>query len=240
MHARTAVATLANGGLRMDPHIVREIRDETGSPIRVFPPKADRRVVSEETAQAVIEMMVTVTEPGGTGTRARVPGYRVAGKTGTAWKHEEGGGYSSTERVGSFIGLIPADDPKLAMAIVVDAPQKGSKYGGVVAAPAFAQIAGQAMRLMNIPQDPTLLEPEPEVAVLEETPAPTGAPELRWSARGQLITPDLSGLSMRDALVTLEGAGLDIRIKGSGRVIRQTPRPGRSIRPGQSVEVELK
>lgn len=233
-----AVATLGNGGVRMEPYVVAEIQDPDGDPIRVFEPTIDRRVVSKETARDVLEMMVTVTEKGGTGTRAAIPGYRVAGKTGTAWKHMDGG-YSSTERIGSFIGVVPADNPRLAMAIVVDGPSKGSRFGGSTAGPAFKKIGTDALRMMGVSPDPALIEqadttPEPTVP-----PLPTAAPELRWATNGKLIAPDLAGLSMRDALVTLEGAGLGIRISGSGRVIRQTPRAGRSLKPGDSVEVVL-
>ena len=93
---------------------------------------------------------------------------------------------------------------------------------------------------MGIQPDPTKLpDAEPE-AVATDTPIPTAAPELRWAKRGMLIAPDLSGLSMRDALVTLEGAGLALRIEGSGRVTDQSPRPGRTLRPGDRMEVVLK
>ena len=235
----SAAATLGNGGVRMEPYLVAEIQDPNGAPIRIFEPSVDRRVVSKETAQETLEMMVTVTEQGGTGTRAAIPGYRVAGKTGTAWKHMDGG-YSSTERIGSFIGIVPADNPRLAMAIVVDGPTKGSKFGGSTAGPAFKKIGTDALRLMGVLPDPTLLSEATEAEAEPEQPLPpTAAPELRWAINGKLIAPDLSGLSMRDALVTLEGAGLGIRISGSGRVAQQSPKPGHSLQPGDSVEVVL-
>ena len=235
----SAMATLANGGVRMDPYMVAEIQDSTGVPVRIFEPQTVRRVVSEDTAAETMGMMVTVTEKGGTGTRAAIPGYAVAGKTGTAWKHVDGA-YSSTERIGSFIGAVPADNPRLAMAIVVDNPTKGSRYGGQTAGPAFSEIGEASLRLMGVPPDPSLLpNAEPEAAAAD-IPVPTAAPELRWAKRGMLIAPDLRGLSMRDALVTLEGAGLAVRIEGSGRVTDQTPRPGRTLRPGDRMEVVLK
>ncbi len=233
----SATATLGNDGVRMKPLLVKEVRDPSGVTVRVHHPEIDRRVVSPEAASAVIDMMVSVVEPGGTGTRAAVEGYLVGGKTGTAWKYIEGAGYSGTERVGSFVGIIPADDPRLAIVVSVDSPQKGSKYGGVVAAPAFAEIASHAMRTMGVPPRADLLE---EVSVEETAPtAPMAAPHLQWGAKGKLIAPDLSGLSMRDALVTLQGAGLGIRFQGSGRIVHQSPEPGRVIRPGQPVEVTL-
>jgi cell division protein FtsI (penicillin-binding protein 3) len=233
-----AVATLGNGGVRMEPYVVAEIQDPDGAPIRVFEPTIDRRVISKETAQDVLDMMVLVTEKGGPGTRAAIPGYRVAGKTGTAWKHMDGG-YSRTERIGSFIGVVPADNPRLAMAIVVDGPSKGSRFGGSTAGPAFKKIGMDSLRMMGVSPDPALIEHAEAAPKKSAPPPPTAAPELRWATNGKLIAPDLAGLSMRDALVTLEGAGLGIRISGSGRVIRQTPRAGRSLKPGDSVEVVL-
>ena len=235
----SAMATLANDGIRMDPYMIAEIQDSTGVPVRVFEPQTIQRVVSEKTAQETLEMMATVTEDGGTGTRAAIEGYRVAGKTGTAWKHVDGA-YSSTERIGSFIGAVPANNPRLAMAIVVDNPTKGSRYGGQTAGPAFSEIGQSALRLMGVAPDPALLKQDASVSEEAKIAVPTAAPELRWAKRGRLIAPDLTGLSMRDALVTLEGAGLAVRIEGSGRVAQQTPRPGRTLKPGDRMEVVLK
>lgn len=240
-----ALATLGNDGVLMKPMLVKEIRDEHGNVLEQFTPEVDRRIFSPETARATIDMMVTVTEEGGTGTRARVPGYVVAGKTGTAWKHEQGG-YSMTDRIGSFVGLIPADDPKIAIVVTVDTPTIGLSYGGVVAAPAFATVAAEAMRLYSIPPDPDLLlaeqdEPDEseEASVVTLPPLPETPPELIWTPAGDLMVPDLKGLSLRDALATVEGSGLHVSMSGSGRIVNQRPAPGTSIRPGGSVEVIL-
>jgi len=241
MQLAGAMATIANDGIRMEPFLIAEIQDSSGVPVRIFEPNVDRRVVSKDTAKKILSMMATVTQEGGTGTQAAIPGYTVAGKTGTAWKHVDGS-YSSTERIGSFIGAVPAEDPALAMAIVVDNPTKGSRYGGSTAGPPFSEIGEASLRLLGVPQDPTLLKPSAtgknDAKSIEPT-VPTAPPELRWAKRGKLIAPDLSGLSMRDALTTLEGAGLALQIKGSGRVIQQTPRPGRTLRPGDRLEVVL-
>ena len=235
----SAMATLANDGVRMDPYMVAEIQESTGVPVRIFEPQVIKRVVSEATARETLKMMATVTEEGGTGTRAAIPGFSVAGKTGTAWKHVDGA-YSSTERIGSFIGAVPAEDPQIAMAIVVDNPTKGSRYGGQTAGPAFSEIGEATLRLLGVPPDPERMPAQAEPETAAEATVPTAAPELRWAQRGLLIAPDLSGLSMRDALVTLEGAGLAVRIEGSGRVVNQKPRPGRTLRPGDRMEVVLK
>ncbi len=236
-----AVAALGNDGVRMKPHLVKEHRDADGEVAAVFAPEKDRRVVSAETARLTLRMMETVLEDGGTGTRARVPGYRVAGKTGTAWKHVDGG-YSDTDRIGSFVGLLPADNPRLAMAVVVDTPTIGRSYGGVVAGPAFSMVGSAAMRILGVPPDPDADLPtddEPLGGGPTEPPVPMTTPELQWLASGELRLPNLSGLSMRDTLVTLQGAGLSITTIGSGRVAQQRPLPGAALSPGDRVEVIL-
>ena len=239
-----AMATLGNGGVRMTPRLVKEVRDARGNVREVFEPEIDRRVISAETAARTVEMMSTVTETGGTGTKANVAGYIVAGKTGTAWKHIEGGGYSSTERIGSFVGIIPANDPRIAISVVVDSPSIGLSYGGIVAAPAFAHIAEGAMRLMGVAPDPVLLAAHekpntPKIEAPEVYAGRPARPELQWVDEGALRTPDLRGLSLREALVTLQGAGLAVRTQGTGRVMRQVPEPGVTIGIGDKVEVVL-
>lgn len=238
----SAVATLGNGGVRMQPRLVKEVRDRHGTVLERYAPEIDRRVVSEKTARQVIEMMVTVTEEGGTGTRARVEGYRVGGKTGTAWKHINGT-YSSTARIGSFVGLIPADEPRLAIAVVVDTPTVGHAYGGLVASPAFAEIAGESLRILGIQPNPALLESAGSASVTTEEPmvlAPSiPVRDVTWTADGRLRLPPLTGLSLRDALGTLEGTGLSINTSGSGRVSNQVPPAGTPLLPGDTVQVIL-
>ena len=243
-----ALATLGNDGVRMQPRMVLEQRDEHGELVKRTDPTVDRRVVSSKVAHQVVRMMKTVTEEGGTGTRARIPGYAVAGKTGTAQKAVEGG-YSPTDRIGSFVGLVPADDPRLAIAFVVDTPTEGLAYGGIVAGPGFASIGAAGMRVLCVPPDPALLDDasdarpgtadgpsDPDAVVAM---APLAAPEMQWTPSGALRVPDLAGLSLRDALVTLQGAGLEIRAHGSGRVVSQSPASGNSLSPGETVEVTL-
>lgn len=240
----SAMGTLGNGGVRMKPMLVKEIRDAHGEVVRRFDPEQDQRVISEKSARQTVDMMVGVTETGGTGTRARVDGYLVAGKTGTAWKHINGG-YSSTDRIGSFVGLLPADRPEVAVVVVVDSPSEGSRYGGLTAAPVFSEIGEGVMRIMGVPPDPALLEPEkPVTAVAEAEPKPVPVPhvaadELVWTSEGALRTPDLSGLSLRSALATLQGAGLRISVRGSGLVASQNPPAGSHVAPGDDIEVVL-
>ncbi len=239
-----AVATLANDGVRMTPHLVRAIENRHGEIIEAFPPREDRRVVSVETANQTVRMMETVTEQGGTGTRARIDGYRVAGKTGTAWKHIDGA-YSSTARIGSFVGIVPAEAPRLAIAVVVDTPTIGSSYGGIVAGPAFSEIGEHSLRVLGVSPDPELLEEDNDSVISEPEEAPqeilaaTLAPEMTWTADGRLRIPDLTGLSLRDALSTVQGAGIALSIQGSGRVLHQSPTPGTALATGDRLELHL-
>jgi cell division protein FtsI (penicillin-binding protein 3) len=174
-------------------------------------------------------MMESVTLEGGTGTRARVPGYRVAGKTGTAQKVEDGI-YSPTKRVSSFVGFLPVDRPEIAIAVVVDSPTVGSRYGGIVAAPAFSQIGAFAMRYLGIAPDPG-----PAPAATAPRPPLATPIEVVADGRGAWILPDLRGRSMRGALEALAPTGLALRITGYGRLADQHPAPGARVRPGDPV-----
>lgn len=242
-----AMAALGNNGVRMKPRIL-DAWIENGAVVQEHPPEIDREVVDAETARAVVQMMETVTDEGGTGTRARISGYRVAGKTGTAWKHIPGGGYSDTDRIGSFVGLVPADNPRLAIAVVVDTPTIGSKYGGIVAAPAFARIAAASMQFLGVPPDPALVtekkpssgsapKTDPAVAALA---LPEAEPALLWMGTGAFVMPALEGRSLRDAFATLQGAGLEVVTRGSGRVAETSPPAGAPLPPGARVELVLK
>ncbi len=123
-------------------------------------PGAATRVISPGTARAVRAMLETVVHPGGTAVRARVPGYRVAGKTGTAHK-VQGNAYAPDRYVSSFVGMAPASDPRLLVAVMIDEPDNGDYYGGVVAAPVFSAVMAEALRILSVPPDApaTLTEP---------------------------------------------------------------------------------
>src|SRR5436853_63721 len=136
---------IANGGMLRSPQLVKQIGDEP-----VHEPKG-KRVISPQNAADIREMLEGVLAPGGTASEVSVPGYTLAGKTGTAEKAEDGG-YSETNFVASFIGFAPAANPRLLAAVIVDEPQ-GEIYGGSVAAPAFGQIAEFALPYLGVPQE---------------------------------------------------------------------------------------
>ncbi|OGA25492.1 MAG: cell division protein [Betaproteobacteria bacterium RIFCSPLOWO2_02_FULL_67_19] len=118
-------------------------------------PVAGRRVLSAETARALRAMLEAATQPGGTALRARIMGWRVAGKTGTAHKLEHGG-YAAHKYIASFVGFAPVSAPRLVVAVMIDEPAAGQYYGGAVAAPVFAQVMQGALRLLQVPHDAPL------------------------------------------------------------------------------------
>ena len=134
-----AYATLANGGRAIQPTFIKGERN------------APEQVLDPQIAAEVMKMMQTVTEPGGTATQAAILGYHVAGKTGTSRK-ASGGGYSR-KYVSFFAGVVPVDNPRFAMAVVVNEPTQGSYYGGLVAGPVFHNVMEGALRLMDVPPD---------------------------------------------------------------------------------------
>jgi cell division protein FtsI (penicillin-binding protein 3) len=145
MQMATAYAAIANGGILRPPHIVGEVNG------RPQPEPAGRRVISTTTAAEVRKMLEGVLGPGGTASEVSIPGYQLAGKTGTASKIDPATGeYSQSAYVASFIGFAPASNPKLLCAVVVDEPQSGSIFGGTVAAPAFGQIMSFALPYLRI------------------------------------------------------------------------------------------
>jgi len=118
-------------------------------------PAAGERVFAPEVARALREMLESAVQPGGTAPRARVMGWRVGGKTGTAHK-QENGGYAANRYVSSFVGFAPVSDPRLVIAVMVDEPSAGRHYGGQVAAPVFSQVMQGALRLLGVPYDAPL------------------------------------------------------------------------------------
>jgi cell division protein FtsI (penicillin-binding protein 3) len=134
--------------------------------VRRDQPAEGRRVISERTALAVRSMLELVVKAGGTAPRARIMGYRVAGKTGTAHKLE-GRRYAGDRYVSSFVGMAPASDPRLLVAVMIDEPSAGEYFGGVVAAPVFSQVMSEALRMLAVPHDAPITEAPPLEAVPE-------------------------------------------------------------------------
>ncbi|WP_297209007.1 MULTISPECIES: peptidoglycan D,D-transpeptidase FtsI family protein [Thermodesulfovibrio] len=147
-----AYSAIANGGYLVKPYVVSEIRSPEGK--IVYKAVIDReRIVSEKTAYTLREILKKVTQEGGTATTAKVEGNNVAGKTGTAQKYDpKTKRYSKDKYVSSFVGFIPAENPRIALIVVVHDP-RGAHYGGVVAGPVFRAISDEAMAYLNVPRD---------------------------------------------------------------------------------------
>lgn len=148
----SALAAIANDGVLMKPYVVSEVRDQKGQPFKEVLPQVKRRVVSPETARTMTTILEGVVT-NGTGTKAAIPGFRVAGKTGTAQKIDpRTGAYSATQFVGSFVGFVPAEAPRLAMIVIIDEPQ-GEAWGGTVAAPVFRRVGEQVLTYLGVSRE---------------------------------------------------------------------------------------
>ena len=174
----TAFATIANDGVRIQPHIIKEIRqsDETTPPL---PVPESRQVVSRETARDLRSMLREVVLAG-TGKKAQLDGYSSAGKTGTAWKFDPAiKGINRSKYISSFIGFAPADNPAITIAVVMDEPKLGSRDGGGSAAPAFHEIAQTVLPELNIARDIESTSTVAESEDIPETPGADGADTLK-------------------------------------------------------------
>ncbi|MDH4247415.1 MAG: penicillin-binding protein 2 [Deltaproteobacteria bacterium] len=150
-----AVNTIATGGLLLKPRVVLETRDARGAVVDQTATTVIRRVISTKTAAAVRDLMVqTISDEGGTGARAILPGFSVAGKTGTTELYDlKARGYSKTKHIASFVGFVPAENPRMTLVVIIDEPKKG-RYGGDVAAPVFREISRRALPLLGVwPKD---------------------------------------------------------------------------------------
>lgn len=147
-----AVCAVANDGYLMRPRIVKRIVHQNGSPVLEYEPEVLARPIGTETARVMQRLMTRVTDPDGTGRRARLEGYPVAGKTGTAQK-PEAGGYSHSKHIASFVGFAPSDDPRIGIIVVVDEPTPVHS-GGYVAAPVWRNIAAEALPYLDVPARP--------------------------------------------------------------------------------------
>ena len=149
----SAYAVIANGGVLIRPYIVSDIISPAGNIVKRVTPETGKRIISRRTAGAVKDMLKKVVEEGGTAKRAYIKGNLVAGKTGTAQIFDhKAGRYSRDKYVSSFVGFVPADDPKLALIIVIYEPE-GKTYGGIVAAPVFRKIIEHTFAYLNVPME---------------------------------------------------------------------------------------
>jgi len=222
-----AASAIANGGSYVEPRVVRAIyRDNRRFAV---PPKTLRRIISADTAAAMTGIMEQVVERG-TATLAQLPGYTIAGKTGTANKLVNG--RYSWDTYASFVGFLPSQQPAATIIVVLDAPRgRNGHFGGPVAAPIFKRIAEATLRYLGI--GPTINPPAPVLIASDaRRAAPKGVAEdppiVRLVAEEGAM-PDLSGMTAREAVRTLVKRGLTPRLSGDGVVVSQSPEAGAPI-----------
>lgn len=245
----TAMSAIANGGKVMEPILVRRIADAKGNVIKEWQPRVRREAVPASAAKMVSEMLTAVVEEGGTGTEAAMPGFRVAGKTATAQKVDPATGkYSEDHYTASFVGFVPAEKPRLVVAVVLDDPMIGH-YGGDLAGPVFRRVAGAALRYLGVPpsnakpqvkqvkasdaEPPLVAAPTPPPAPeLPPAPVPIGAP-----LPSSVKVPDTTGMGARAAVKAVGALGLVPVIEGSGKLVKQVPAAGTAVPKGTSVRL---
>ncbi|WP_199618981.1 PASTA domain-containing penicillin-binding protein [Paenibacillus alkalitolerans] len=221
MHQISAYAAIANGGKLMEPYVVKKVLDpETNEVISEHKPKVVGQVVSEQTANQVKQYLeqVVADQERGTGRRAYIEEYRVAGKTGTANVVVDGG-YATCEWVVSFIGFAPVDDPRIAVAVIADSPNLGcdSNRAGEVTAPVFKEIVSQSLRYMGVPT-----ERKPD----EKNQAAAAA----GKGIALATVPDLHEMETAAAVEELKARGFSADVIGDGnRVLGQYPPPGEQL-----------
>jgi cell division protein FtsI (penicillin-binding protein 3) len=262
-----AFGTLANDGIRIAPHLVREIRAADGSVVYSATPE-QHMVVSAETARTMRHMLEEVTL-NGTAKKAQLDGYTAAGKTGTAQKIDpKTKTYSKTKFIGSFVGFAPVENPAVVIIVVIDEPA-GSYHGGEVAAPVFNEIAEQILPGLNVTPDtelksaplPGLLaqwmlnpaylarlraererEKEERDATLPQVVQGDGRmTQVVYTAatKRAVLMPDLRGRSVRDAARVCSQLGLQLEAQGEGRALKQRPQAGEEVETGQTVRIDF-
>ncbi len=250
----TAMSAIANGGRLMQPRIISRVVDGRGTVTDETLPRVRRQVIPRRTARLVADMLTAVTGDDGTGVEAAIDGYLVAGKTGTAQKADYvHGGYAEGKYIASFVGFVPAQDPRLVIAVIIDEPIV-DHYGGSIAGPVFRRIGEAALRHLGVPAETggeVLADLEREARARrrqareaahaqpheESAPATAEATAARQPGDDEVLVPDVAGQTVRAALVALHRVGLGFHIEGSGLAVSQSPAPGAIVRRGTAVNV---
>ncbi|WP_240986828.1 penicillin-binding protein [Acididesulfobacillus acetoxydans] len=235
----TAICAVANGGTLYKPYIVDKITTPDGQVVSRNKPAVVRRVISQETATEMTQVLENVVRKG-TGYLAAIPGINVAAKTGTAQKVDpKTGRYSNKDYIASFAAYAPAENPKIALLIVIDSPRGPVHDGGPLGGPRAQAILEGALRHFGVPvaqntQSTVTLPGNTPVRPSPKPVVPQGTP-----AVGETVVPDLTGLTMRQAGETLGKAELHFNFQGVGLVVRQSPAPGKVVPKGTRVEVKF-
>lgn len=237
----TAISAIANGGTLYKPYIVDKITGFDGQIVKQQQPTPVRQVVSQSTANQMTKILEQVVS-NGTGNTASIPGISVAGKTGTAQKVDpKTGGYSTTDFIASFAAYAPAEDPKIAVLVIIDTPKTEEGHqGGTLAGPRAKAIIEGALQYYGLPvsnDTQSTVTISPTDAAVRPVPQPV-IPE-RVPVGGEIIIPDLTGMTMRQVGETLAKSELHFNFTGSGLVYQQSPEPGKIVTRGTTIEVKF-
>jgi membrane peptidoglycan carboxypeptidase len=239
----TAASAVANGGMRLQPRVVRAfIKD--GRRLEVAH-KDVQQSITLDTATTLTSIMEQVVERG-TARAAQIPGYTIAGKTGTAAKLVNGH-YQRSDYNASFVGFIPSRSPALTILVVIDSPHGNGYTGGAVSAPVFKRIAEAALTYLGI--GPNINAPPP-VLVARHDPSRDSEPVPQRVRAASILSatleparnglmPDLRGLSAREALKALVRIGMTARMTGDGFVVGQSPEAGAALIRGNACALTL-
>ncbi|AKU98025.1 Cell division protein FtsI [Labilithrix luteola] len=251
-----AMSAIANGGKVMEPILVRKITDSRGNVLKEWSTHVRREAVPAGVAKTVAEMLTAVVEEGGTGVEAAMSGFRVAGKTATAQKVDSTTGkYSQDKYTASFVGFVPAEKPRLVIAVVLDEPMIG-RYGGDLAGPVFRRVAEASLRYLGVPpannapkiktvnraEDPAdamLAAMKVDAPAGSNAPPPRATPPIEFGPPppNAVRVPDAMGLGARDAIRMIGGAGLVPQVEGTGRLVKQVPNAGSAVPKGSNVRL---
>jgi cell division protein FtsI (penicillin-binding protein 3) len=225
-----AATAIANDGLLLQPQLVNRVISPQGEVVKAFAPEPVREALAPAVARSVLRMMETATADGGTARRARVPGYRISAKTGTAQVVDPvSGRYFEDEVTASVLGIFPTEDPQFIVYIVLHNPRGEQRYGGVIASPILKQAAEYLFRHYRIPpaDAATILQP-----ASIEVPLP---PKIVLDG----LMPDLRGVAARRLQPLLSVPGLRFELQGAGFVARQLPAAGTPLVAGATVSLWL-
>ncbi len=238
----SAISAVANGGKLIQPYVVDKITNSRNEILVQNNSRVIRQVISSSTSKSMTDILVNVVDKG-TGSRAKIPGIKVAGKTGTAQKIDpKTGRYSDTDYVASFVAYAPADSPKIAVLVVVDTPKGEIIQGGTLAAPHAKKIIENTLQYYGIPvsaSTPSKLTDLSEIDLQpdKETKPTKPVTPTKTPGKGEVIVPDLKGLTIRQVGETLGKLDLRYHFIGSGLAQKQNPEPGMIVNVGDTIEV---
>lgn len=241
-----AYAAIANGGILKTPYILQSVKDAETGEVQETKSAEGKRILSIEEASHMRYLLTSVTAPGGTGVNAKVNGFIVGGKTGTAQKvSTKGRGYIPGEYISSFAGFIPAHEPRFVIYIAVDQPRK-AYYGSQVAAPIFSRVASYAARKEGLAPVllseknlvPKSIEVEPSLPSLSKIQAQKVTEDIN---REKIETvPDLHALTLREILQRMQDKEVKLQIRGQGTVSDIIPSPGEPLPADKTIQIMLR